>query len=152
MMKKLTMALAVFGAVTAAALMTRPPEARALTPEALCFEGRWEEHASYGHQRFTFHLRLEPSAGADVDGVFTWRQEDVTGSEADNGRTGREYLAGRRAGTGFEVAGVRVSDPTLLGLDAYRIGQKGDAITGASRTDERDWSGRLTGRRVACLE
>ena len=114
-----------------------------------CWSGQWSEPAGDGVCRFTFVLRLS-SADGRATGAFAWRLVQCPGLDDRAGDSGEERVRGTTNGRNAHLAGTSVSDPTLLATDEYRLTFDGDRLTGTSRTNERDWNGRITGNRVAC--
>jgi hypothetical protein len=140
---------AVLGVISAVTTVAHSEPSTGDRPSATCWSGQWREPAEGGECVFTFVLRLT-AAGPSTAGAFTWRLVRCPGLEDRAGDSGVERVSGTSDAVSARLVGSSVSDPTLLSTDEYRLSFEGDRLTGTTGTNERDWNGRITGRRIVC--
>lgn len=104
------------------------------------WEGTWTRP---GAPAFSFLLTLSRT-GNQVTGEFFWR------NQVNNG-TGIESVQGiyDPSSSRISMRGTKISNPGVISKDEYQLKLESDlSISGSTKTNNNDWSGRITGRLI----
>lgn len=126
------------------------------SPLRTTWKGQWKKPDGFGYD---FAMHLEIAASDSVNGYILWRLlKAPAGSGMENliNQPGTEFVRGiinRTTGT-VSVAGYRVDNPDLLGLDKYQfsIFADGRRFRGMTLTNDGDWGAAMDGELTAVEE
>jgi hypothetical protein len=128
-----------------------PRPAVAPSVEVQRWTGLWA--GEDGHE-YTYVMTLRVQPTGEVEGEIRWRLTRApTGSQLATriGASGTEYVRGAfdRGTRVFRFASVRVDDPSLLGLDEYRlvVAPDGRSLGGITRSGG-SWASAMWGTRA----